>query len=108
MTKVGRNKKYMNKLASIELIKEIVPIPNADSIELAKVLGYQAVVKKGEFQVGQKIVFVLPDTVLPDYPWFSEYKKYCKTRIKAVKIRGVWSMGLILPFNILDNYGLLK
>jgi len=41
----------MRKLASIQNILEINPIPKADAIEVAKVLGWEIVVKKGEFQV---------------------------------------------------------
>jgi len=39
----------MRKLASIQRIKEICPIENAHNIELAKILNWQCVVKKGEF-----------------------------------------------------------
>ena len=35
------------KLASIEVIKEIAPHSNADSLEIAKVLGWQIIVRKG-------------------------------------------------------------
>ena len=37
------------KLASIEQIKEITPILGADKIELAKILGWQSIIKKGDF-----------------------------------------------------------
>ena len=40
------------KLASIQLITEIRPIEGADRIEAATVLGYQTVIKKGEFRPG--------------------------------------------------------
>jgi RNA ligase (TIGR02306 family) len=56
------------KLASLEIIKEIKTHPNADSLELAQVLGWQAVVKKGEFQAGDKVVFVVIDTSFPTNP----------------------------------------
>lgn len=46
------------KLAHIETIAEIKPIKGADKIELAYVLGWQCVVKKGEFKVGDKIIYV--------------------------------------------------
>jgi len=42
----------MRKLASIQRIRALEPIEGADAIEKAAVLGWQLVVKKGEFQVG--------------------------------------------------------
>ncbi len=56
------------KLATIELIKEIKPIEGADKIELAFVLGFQAIIPKGIYSVDEKIVFIQPDTVLPEKP----------------------------------------
>ena len=40
------------KLAHIEIITDLKSIPNADKIEVACVLGWECVVKKGEFKVG--------------------------------------------------------
>ena len=34
------------KLATIQTIKDIQPIPDADAIEVAKVIGWEVVVKK--------------------------------------------------------------
>jgi len=39
------------KLAHIEVIESIHPIEGADKIEMCKVLGWECVVKKGEFKV---------------------------------------------------------
>ena len=83
------------KLASIERIKAIEPHYNADSLELAKVLGYTAIVRKGDFQPGNLCVFVQPDTVLGDQPWTVDFKKR-SSRVKACRIRSVWSEGLVL------------
>ena len=57
------------KLASIETIKELFPHPNADRLELAKILGWQAIVEKGKHQPGDRVVFVVIDTILPQAPW---------------------------------------
>ncbi len=40
------------KLASIQRIAKLTPIEGADLIETATVLGWEIVVKKGEYQVG--------------------------------------------------------
>ena len=45
------------KLATIQRISELKPIKDADKIEAALMegLGWECVVKKGEFKVGDKI-----------------------------------------------------
>jgi RNA ligase (TIGR02306 family) len=83
------------KLASIELVQEISEHPNADSLEIAKVLGYQVIVGKGEFKVGSAVVFIQPDTRLPDEPWAEMFRKR-SNRVKSIKLRGFWSFGLAL------------
>lgn len=60
----------MRKLASVQKIIDITPIPNADSIELAKVLGWQCVVKKGEYKVNDLIIYFEVDSFLPIRPEF--------------------------------------
>lgn len=47
----------MRKLASIQKIKALDPIEGADAIERASVLGWQLVVKKDEFKVGDLCVY---------------------------------------------------
>lgn len=84
---------------SIEEIVRIYPHPNADSLELAQVLGYQCVVAKGKYKANDKIIFIQPDYVLPDTPYFAEYKKYAPKRVRAIKIRKEWSEGIILPLS---------
>lgn len=45
------------KLATIQTIKNIQSIPDADAIEVAKVMGWEVVIKKNEYKVGDKIVY---------------------------------------------------
>jgi hypothetical protein len=63
------------KLASIETITDISPHGNADSLEIAKVFGWQVIVRKGEFKAGESAVFIPIDTILPDAPWSAFLKK---------------------------------
>lgn len=83
------------KLASIELISEINPHPNADKLELAKVLGYTCIVERGKYKAGDAVVLIQPDTVLPDEPWAEMFKKR-SSRTKAIKLRNVWSFGIVM------------
>lgn len=43
----------MRKLATIREISALRPISGADKIEVAQIDGWECVVKKGEFSVGQ-------------------------------------------------------
>ena len=93
----------MRKLAHIEKIEWIRPIEGADRIELAGVLGWQCIVKKSEFQVGDKCVYIEIDSIVdkdnPDFA-FLEAKHY---KIKTQKMRGVLSQGIIFPLSILPE-----
>jgi len=88
------------KLASIEIIKNIKVHPNADSLEIAEVLGWQTVVKKGIHKEGNKVVFITIDTVVPHYHWsdfLADPKNPDKPiRLKNIKVRGEFSAGLVI------------
>jgi RNA ligase (TIGR02306 family) len=87
--------------ATIEIIKAIIPHPNADRLEIAQILGFECVTQKGLYDAGEKIVYIRPDAVLPLEQWTNDYRKYSPVRIKAAKLRGSWSEGIIVPFEIL-------
>lgn len=92
------------KLASVQVIKALVPIPEADRIEMAEILGWKVVVKKGEFKVGDKCVYFEIDSLLPNCDWskFLDKKGDGKAiRLKTVKFRKQISQGLALPLDIL-------
>ena len=93
----------MRKLASIQVIKDIQPIPNADSIDVATVLGWHCVVKKGEFNIGDKVVYIEVDSVLPEAEW-SEFMRDRHFKVKTIKLRKQVSQGLVMPLSILPNY----
>jgi hypothetical protein len=92
----------MRKLASIQVINKIEPIIGADRIVLATVLGWQCIVKKDEFKEGDKVIYIECDSVCPDIPHF-EFLRQKKFRIKIMKMRGVYSMGLVMPLSILPH-----
>lgn len=86
----------MRKLASIQVVKHIEPIQGAKTIEKAFILGWQCIVKKGEFKEGDLCVYFEIDSILP--PWeqfeFMESRKY---RVKTAKFMGFAAQGLALP-----------
>lgn len=102
----------MRKLVTIRTISAIDPIPNADAIEVATVDGWKVVVKKGEFAVGQNVLYFEIDSILPKGNPAFEFlmARGCKLqptedvnikieghRLRTIKLRGCCSQGLILP-----------
>lgn len=92
----------MRKLASIQRIKKLEPIADADAIEKAYVLGWQLVVKKHEFQPGDLCIYCEIDCLMPDRPEF-EFLKARGMRIKTARLRGEISQGIAFPLSILPE-----
>lgn len=101
----------MRNLVSVQEIKNIEPIIGADRIEVATILGWKLVVKKGEFKVGDKCAYFEVDSFLPINDTFeflrgSSYKKHELLgegfRIKTQKLRGQISQGLALSLKTLN------
>lgn len=100
------------KLARIEIINNIEPIENADFIVKATVNGWNVVVKKDEFAVGDYCVFFEIDSFLPNEEVFSflgedklkEYNGRKGYRLKTQKMRGVVSQGLALPLRLFPKF----
>lgn len=99
----------MRKLVSIQSIKSLDSIPDAEFIELASVMGWSAVVKKGDFSVGDKCVYFEVDSYLPieeKYEFLRKSSYYNNEymgegfKIRTQRLRGCLSQGLILPLSI--------
>ncbi len=90
------------KLASVQKIIKLEPIPNADSIEKATVLGWECVVKKGEFKEGDLCVYIEVDSIVPDLPDF-EFLRDRKFRVRTIKLRKQVSQGLVMPLSIIKG-----
>lgn len=93
----------MRKLATIRRISELLPIENADRIELAIIDGWQCVVKKGEFKVNDLVVYIEIDSVVPDHEVF-EFMRTRKFRVRTIKLRKQISQGLVIPLEELDKF----
>lgn len=98
----------MRKLASIQKIKSLEPIEGADAIEKATVLGWHLVVKKGEFKVGDLVIYCETDSLMPDKPEF-EFLKSRGMRIRTVKLRSQVSQGICFPISMLpDDFEIIE
>src|SRR4051812_36207204 len=85
--KKSSERNHLMKLASIQTIFEIRFIDGADRIEAATVLGYQTVIKKGEFRVGDLCVWHEPDTVAAERPEY-EFLRKQGFRLKVSRFKG--------------------
>ncbi len=104
------------KLASIQKVKEILPIEGADAIEIAVINSWKVVTKKGEYNPGDFCIYCEIDSFLPVREEFeflrkSSYKKMGDLegfRLKTIRLRGQISQGLILPLSVLEGEGEMK
>lgn len=108
--------KQERKLATVRIISELKSIEGADFLQLALVDGWQCVVRKDEFTVGQKVVYFEIDSWVP-YLYAPFLKKGEKVRtfkgvdgdrIRTIKLRGQLSQGLVIPIPLaVEKAGLL-
>lgn len=103
------------KLASIRRIAEINEIEGADNIVCAVVDGWSLVTQKSNnFKVGDLVIYFEIDSVLPVREEFEFLRERCYVsaqnsvhgegfRLKTIRLRGVYSQGLILPISSLFN-----
>lgn len=101
----------MNSTHTVKVVRipDIEKHPNADSLGLVHLGGYQVVVKLGDFKPGDFALYIQPDSVVPEEPQYaflwegrapatddcSVPEKY--RRITVRKFRKEWSEGLLLP-----------
>jgi RNA ligase (TIGR02306 family) len=84
-------------LVSVETITEFIPIDGADQIQLAKVLGWQVVVRIQDFALHDRVLFYRIDGILPkECPYYATLELGEKP-LRSRKIRGVLSQGLVGP-----------
>lgn len=79
---------------------EVVPVvleshPNADSLSIVRIWGYTAIVRTSDWLNRNIGAYIPPDSIVPDVPQFSFLSGHL--RIKAKKLRGVQSWGLLVP-----------
>lgn len=109
------------KLATVENILDIQPIPDADKIVKARVRNWWVVIGKDQFKIGDRCLYFEIDSLLPiNNPIFDEIlgkyntiktmttdegKEVTGYRIRTVKLRGQVSQGLILPYSGDEEHG---
>ena len=94
------------KLVTVRKISALTDIPGADLISLSTIDGWQVIVKKTEFTIGDACLFFEIDSFLPLEPRYEFLKKTTKFdgkegyRLKSMKMRSCLSQGLALPLSM--------
>lgn len=93
------------RIVEIEAIEDH---PDADALEIARIGGYRSIVKIGEYRAGDRVAYIPEDAVVPEAVlrriglWDeAKGKGRCAgkqgNRVKAIRLRGVVSQGLLYP-----------
>jgi RNA ligase (TIGR02306 family) len=92
-----------NSVCFVGKVTELKWIPEADNIELVVVNGWNCISKKGEYAIGDLVVIATTDAVIPqelsDRIGVTNYLRK-GGRVRTIKLRGVYSECLIIPYAI--------
>ena len=96
----------LNSVCYVSTINEIKPIEGADKIVLAIVGGWNCIIQKDSYNVGDLVIVATTDAVIPiqlsnELAVTSYLRK--GQRVRTVKLRGVYSECLIIPTTILNS-----
>ena len=85
--------------------------PNATALEYAVVYGFNVIVRKGEYKVGDVVLYIPIDSILPvtlETQIFGPDSKIKlnKSRVRQIKIRGYYSQGMLI--NLSDTLEFMK
>jgi len=78
----------MRSLAHIEKIKDVYPIEGADRVEMCQLLDFHILVKKDEVKIGDLVVYIEVDSIIPDGLSKEDSAKYDEAKLKAKKATG--------------------
>jgi len=107
----GANKKInnmenLNSVCYVTTINEVKAIPGADNIEQVVTGGWNCITKKGEYNVNDLVIIATTDAIIPqelsDSMGVTNYLRK-GGRVRTVKLRGVYSECLIIPFGYAEK-----
>ncbi len=87
---------------TVQKLDEVSAHPNADRLDVARIGGWQIVVGKDQHQAGEQVAYI-PEQALVSLPLQKKLgvegrlAGSKKNRVKAIKLRGILSQGLVLP-----------
>jgi RNA ligase (TIGR02306 family) len=96
----------LNSVCYLAKINEIKVIEGADNIEQGIIGGWNCIIKKDEYKLGDLVVVATTDAVIPqelsDEMNITNYLRK-GGRVRTVKLRGVYSECLIIPIRFLSG-----
>lgn len=90
-------------------IGTITKHPNADTLSITEVEGCPVIVRTTDFKEGDLAIYLPIESLIPEgKAWVKEFCSHLKFkngvhRLKAVRLRQVFSMGMVVPFAALGN-----
>lgn len=92
----------MDKFHKVPVTKilKLEPLENSHSLSLATVYGFQVVVQRDKFSVGQDVIYIPIDSILPENIESILFGKDAKIklekgRVRQIKLRGAISQGIL-------------
>lgn len=82
-------------------VEEITRHPNADRLDIAKILGWQVIVSKDSLKSGDLVMYVPPDSIVPPNlaEAFGVAEYLSNGRVRSVRLRGEPSYGFAVPIS---------
>jgi len=91
-------------------VREVLPHDNADRLDIVKVYDWMVVTGKGNFKVGDQVIYIPVDSILPQeledflFPMTAKIK-LTKHRVRSIKIRSHISQGMVVkPAELLESH----
>lgn len=100
--------------ASFEIVEKVEKHPNADRLDVVTVSGYTVVSQKDTIKPGDKVFFIREDSQInfdkEKFPWHNGIETYLgkKGRVKNIRLRGIFSSGIIIPADEIISSLLIK
>lgn len=88
---------------AVHVVRVVIePHENADALEIARVGDYRSIVRKGQFVTGDLVAYIpeqaiVPDALLDELGLRGRLAGKEMNRVKAIKLRGVLSQGIVYP-----------
>lgn len=84
-------------------IEKIEKHPNADSLSITEIEGCPVIFRTGDLAVGDEAVYLPVESMIPENrEWVKKNCSHLKFkrgahRLKAIRLRGIFSMGMVVP-----------